>query len=445
MKYRSTRSAATVNLDEALISGIAQDGGLFVPEALPLFESGEFDGAETILDIANVLLSPFFEDSKLAGQLHSILAETFNFPIPLIPMPDEAGNVALLELFHGPTVAFKDVGAGFLAACLCRLEQGAATPLTILVATSGDTGGAVAAAFDRRPGIRVVVLFPDGRVSARQAHQLTCWSDNVLSLAVRGSFDDCQALVKAAMADDTLNEEYRFSSANSINIGRLLPQCTYYAASSLQHFRNSGRKPGFIVPTGNLGNAFACVMAREMGLPIGEIVLATNANRIIADFLAGSEWLPRDSIATLASAMDVGNPSNMERLRNLLGEANVLNERIRVFTVSDTDIEEQIRRVHAELGTVICPHTATATYACQQLSREARESNDWIIVATAHPAKFELIVEPLIDQEIPLPAPLVKIQSKPSRSVTISADLGSLENALRDQFHLDVSEQPGDK
>ena len=446
MKFRSTRGAASVNLDEALISGIALDGGLFVPDALPTFDIADFDGAESILDIANVLLTPFFKDSMLAGSLDSILAETFNFPIPVTPLPNDSGNAALMELFHGPTVAFKDVGAGFLAACLCRLEENAATPLTILVATSGDTGGAVAAAFDQRPGIRVVVLFPEGRVSARQAHQLTCWSDNVLSLAVRGSFDDCQALVKAAMADDKLNEEYRFSSANSINIGRLLPQCTYYAASSLQHFRNSaGRKPGFIVPTGNLGNAFACVMAREMGLPIGDLVLTTNANRIIADYLAGSEWLPRDSIATLASAMDVGNPSNMERLRNLLGDANELNERIRVFTVSDTDIEEQIRRVHADFNTVICPHTATATYAYQHMSQETRENSDWIIVATAHPAKFELIVEPLIDEEIPLPAPLLKIQSQPTRSVAISADLGSLENSLHDQFHLDASEQPGAK
>ena len=445
MKYRSTRGAATVNLDEALIRGIAQDGGLFVPEALPAFEPHDFDGAETIPDVASALLTPFFEGSKLAGQLEHILAETFSFPIPLTPLTDESGNAFLLELFHGPTVAFKDVGAGFLAACLSRLEESPAAPLTILVATSGDTGGAVAAAFDQRPGIRVVVLFPEGRVSARQEHQLTCWSDNVLSLAVRGTFDDCQALVKAAMADDTLSTEYRFSSANSINIGRLLPQCTYYAASSLQHFRNSGRKPGFIVPTGNLGNAFACIMAREMGLPIGEIVLAVNANRIIADFLAGSEWLPRASIATLASAMDVGNPSNMERLRGLLGDANALNQRIRVFTASDNDIEAQIRRIHAGFNIAICPHTATATHAYQQLSPAAREGGDWIIVATAHPAKFELIVEPLIDEEIPLPEPLVKIQSKPSRSVPISADLASLKNVLHDRFHLDANEKSGDK
>ena len=445
MKFHSTRGAAAVTLDDALLGGIAADGGLFVPETLPGFEIDDYDGAVSSLDIAKILLTPFFEGSRLAADLDNILAETFHFPIPLTPLPVGDGNAAILELFHGPTAAFKDVGAGFLAACLCRLEQYAETELTILVATSGDTGGAVAAAFDQRPGIRVVVLFPDGRVSARQAHQLTCWSDNVLSLAVQGSFDDCQALVKSAMADKSLSDRYRFSSANSINVGRLLPQCTYYAASSLQHWRASGRKPGFIVPTGNLGNAFACNMAREMGLPIGEIVLATNANRIITDFLDGSEWLPRDSIPTLASAMDVGNPSNMERLRNLIGEADALNERIRVVSVNDEDIESQIKKVHSSYGIAICPHTATATYAYHSLSQAERQNSDWVIVSTAHPAKFELIVEPLIGADIPLPEPLLAIQSKPSHSVSIDANMKSLRNALNEGYHLDASDSPGHK
>jgi threonine synthase len=445
VKYVSTRSTATVTLDDALLRGIAADGGLFVPEALPHFGTDEFESADSTQEVAKILLEPFFEGSGLIGELNDILCETFSFPIPLTPLPVDCGRASILELFHGPTAAFKDVGAGFLAACLCRLEQNAASPLTILVATSGDTGGAVAAAFDQRPGIRVVVLFPDGRVTERQAHQLTCWSDNVLSLAVRGSFDDCQALAKAAMADKSLCKQYRFSSANSINIGRLLPQSTYYAASSLRYFHETGRKPCYIVPTGNLGNAFACIMAREMGLPIGKIILATNANRIIADFLAGSEWLPRDSIATLASAMDVGNPSNMERLRNLIGEADALNKSVRVWTVSDADIEEQIRQFYASHGIAICPHTATASHAYQQLSRSEREDMDWVIVATAHAAKFERIVEPLIAAQIPLPEALLTIESKPSRSVSIDARMDSLRDALHDRFELDADGSPGDK
>ena len=255
MRYFSTRGDGPVSLDTALVNGIADDGGLYLPESLPSFEPGEFAAADSIRGVARVLLRPFFAGSALQDDLEQIIAETFGFAIPATALP--GGQRSLLELYHGPTAAFKDVGAAFLAACLSRLEGDEASPLTILVATSGDTGGAVAAAFDQRPGMRVVVLFPDGRVSERQAHQLTCWSDNVLSLRVSGAFDDCQALVKAALADAELASIYRFSSANSINIGRLLPQMTYYADASLGHFKASGEKPNFVIPTGNLGNALA--------------------------------------------------------------------------------------------------------------------------------------------------------------------------------------------
>jgi threonine synthase len=341
----------------------------------------------------------------------------------------------LLELYHGPTAAFKDVGARFLAACLSRLEGDPAAPLTILVATSGDTGGAVAAAFDQRVGMRVVVLFPQGRVSARQAQQLTCWSDNVLSVEVNGAFDDCQRLVKAAMADRSLATDFRFSSANSINIGRLLPQSTYYAYASLQHFRATGSKPGFVIPTGNLGNAHACVMARAMGLPVGPIVLATNANRTIADYFASLDWQPRASVQTLATAMDVGDPSNMERLRALLGDAAELRQQLDVIAVDDADIRASIRQDFDEFGFATCPHTATATHVWRQMSAAQRQETDWILVATAHPAKFETVVEPLIGAAVPLPPELEAILSRPSRSVMIEASLDALAEAMRDRFY----------
>lgn len=439
MKYRSTRGAAGVSLDKALLSGIAPDGGLFVPEEIPRFSIDDFSPNDSLLQIAQRYLQPWFSGSSLAGDLPEILEETFTFPIPLSALPVADGYAGLLELFHGPTAAFKDIGARFLAACISRLDEGAVSPLTILVATSGDTGGAVAAAFDGRKGVRVVVLYPDGRVSERQAQQLSCWSDNVLSLAVQGSFDDCQALVKAAMADDELNRRHRFSSANSINIGRLLPQSIYYARTSLQHYWTSGNKPGFIVPTGNLGNAFACILAREAGLPIGDIILATNANTLIGDYLQGANWLPRTSIQTLASAMDVGNPSNMERLRNMLGDADALQKLLRVWSVSDADIEDQIAAAYRDYNLVICPHTATATYAYQQLSVDERAQQDWILVATAHPAKFESIVEPLIGNTISLPQGLLDIMSKPSRFTRIEATMASLV------AQLDASLVTGDK
>ena len=434
MNFRSTRGKETVSFDEALIQGIAPDGGLYLPVKLPVFDIGEFANADSISAVARVLLAPFFEGSKLASAIDEIIAETFSFPLPVTVLPVSDCNAALLELFHGPTAAFKDVGAGFLAACISRLEGDLENPLTILVATSGDTGGAVAAAFNERPGIRVVVLFPDGRVSDRQAHQLTCWGDNVLSLAVAGSFDDCQAMVKQAMADAELNAKFHFSSANSINIGRLLPQSIYYADASLRHFRETGRKPGFIVPTGNLGNALACCLARQFGLPIGDIVLATNANRIISDFLAGDEWLPRDSIQTHASAMDVGNPSNMERLRFLFGEADRLNAVVSATSVSDEEIEEEIRRSFSEFDRTLCPHTATATHAWRELADDRRTGNDWILVATAHPAKFETIVEPIIGQTIELPEEMTGILSRERRFEKIEPGLQAMTVALDHRF-----------
>lgn len=434
LRFVSTRGTAQVSLDAALVNGIADDGGLYVPVELPSFEPTDFVGTGTIPEVADILLRPFFSDSELIDDLQQILAETFSFPIPLTKLPASSGHAELLELYHGPTAAFKDVGAGFLAACLSRLEGDPAAPLTILVATSGDTGGAVAAAFNGRPGMRVVVLFPDGRVSARQAHQLTCWGENVLSLSVQGAFDDCQALVKAALAAPALSANYRFSSANSINIGRLLPQSTYYANASLQHYAATGNKPGFVIPTGNLGNALACIMAREMGLPIGPIVLATNANRTIPEYFETLQWLPRASVQTLASAMDVGDPSNMERLRSMLGEADVLRDCLGVLSVDDAMIEAEIRRDYAEFGFATCPHTATATHTWRQLDAQMRADNDWILVATAHPAKFETIVEPLIGTTVPLPKELEEILSRPSRSVQIDADLGALETALAEHF-----------
>ena len=430
MQYRSTRGDIPVSLDEAIVLGIADNGGLFLPSELPAFDDKAFIGVDSMHDVASAFLRPFFEGSSLEDELDDIVSETFRFPIPMSSMPFEDGYCGILELFHGPTAAFKDVGAGFLAACLSRLEGDPDNPLTILVATSGDTGGAVAAAFDGRAGMRVAVLYPDGRVSDRQAHQLTCWSENVLSLAVKGTFDDCQGLVKGAMGDASLSALHRFSSANSINIGRLLPQCIYYAHSALMHYHATSRKPSYIVPTGNLGNAFACYLAREMGLPIGNIILATNANRTIVDYLDSSEWSPRTSVQTLASAMDVGNPSNMERLRSHGGDANSLARQVRATSVSDDEIRAEILRVFAEFDRVVCPHTATATFAWHSLTTEEKRTQDWILAGTAHASKFEQIVEPIIGQLVPVPDELAGILSRRRRFVTIEPTMKALTEAL---------------
>jgi threonine synthase len=338
----------------------------------------------------------------------------------------------VLELFHGPTAAFKDVGARFLAALMERaLERSAdSRPLTILVATSGDTGGAVAAAFHRRAGIRVGVLFPKGQVSPRQQHQLTCWGDNVRAFEIDGTFDECQALVKAAFTDPDLRRRHRLTAANSINIGRLLPQVAYHAAAGLWHWRRHGTAAGSIVPSGNLGNGMACVWARAMGLPIRELVLAVNANRTIPDYLATGQWQPRPSVATLASAMDVGNPSNMERLRNLLPDFASLRTSVEAYPVDDASIRTQIEKDYARYGEIWCPHTATAFWVYDHLPQGRKTGQAWIVSATAHPAKFESIVEPVIGRQVPIPAALQDLLARPTASTPLPPRLAEFKDAL---------------
>ena len=384
--------------------------------------------------VATHYLAPFFDGASLASELGDIVSETFTFPVPLHDLSPVVGApLRVLELFHGPTAAFKDVGARFLAACLTRLDAAVddERPLTILVATSGDTGGAVAAAFHRRPGIEVVVLFPEGRVSPRQQHQLCCWGDNVTSLAVAGGFDDCQALVKAAFTDPELSQRFRFSSANSINIGRLLPQSVYYAAASLQCHAETGNRLSLAIPTGNLGNALAAVLARAAGLPIGDILMVTNANRTVPDYLASGQYEGRASVATIASAMDVGNPSNMERLRHLFGEAPALRELgLDAVSVDDAQIREQIRADARRFDFAWCPHSATAMYAWQHHLDDADRERPWAVVATAHPAKFDTIVEPLIGETVPVPPALAELLERPARFARIEPQLDALAEVL---------------
>jgi len=413
----------------ALLQGLAPDGGLYIPESWPHLPPEAFAGAEALPDVAMRLLTPFVRDDPIAPALSGIVQEAFNFPAPLVPLEGD-GRLSVLELFHGPTAAFKDFGARFLAACFARLREAQSRPLTILVATSGDTGGAVAAAFYGRPRIAVAVLFPKGLVSPTQERQLTCWGGNVRSLAVRGSFDDCQRLVKEAFLDMGLKAHTQLSSANSINLGRLLPQSVYYAATSLAIWRRYGERASFIVPSGNLGNSLGCLWARQMGLPIGEVVLAHNANRTVPDYLESGAWRPRPSVATLASAMDVGDPSNMERLRALYPEIGPLRAAVSAVSVSDEEIRARIRFGYERYGQIWCPHTATAAEAFERLPADKRRRGRWVLVATAHAAKFREIVEPLIGRAVPVPEALAALFARPSQYVEIEASLSALRAAL---------------
>jgi len=430
MRYLSTRDAAhSVGLSDAVARGLAPDGGLYVPESLPAVDPAALGDPSDLSAVARRLLSPFAAGDPIARGLDAITKEAFDFPVPVKEVAGAGGPLSVLELFHGPTAAFKDFGARFLAATLERIPRADARRLTILVATSGDTGGAVAAAFHGRPWVDVVVLYPRGLVSSRQEKQLACWGGNVRTLSVAGNFDDCQRMVKDAFVDPGLNAALRLSSANSINIGRLLPQMVYYARASLELSKADGRAPGFIVPSGNLGNALACIWAREIGLPIGDIVLASNANRTVPEFLETGQWRPRPSVATLASAMDVGNPSNMERLRGLFPDLSDLRGRIRAEAVSDAEIRETIRRDHRELGQTWCPHTATAACVYRRLAARQRAGR-WVVVATAHPAKFNDIVEPLIGETVPVPDALAQLLSLPSMQVEGAPGLEALRAVL---------------
>lgn len=431
MQYVSTRDEAqTLTLSEAIARGIAPDGGLYVPERFPHFANRSFEGESEIDGIGPLLLAPFAEGDPLADELPAICREAFDFPVPLLPLEGAPAPASVLELFHGPTCAFKDIGARFLAACLQRIRKGEPRKLTILVATSGDTGGAVAAAFHDKPWVDVVVLYPKGLVSDRQAQQLACWGGNVRTFAVRGTFDDCQRMVKEAFQDPALAQTHQLSSANSINVGRLLPQMTYYAKAGLEIWRQTGRRANFIIPTGNLGNALACLWARHVGLPIGEIVLATNANQTITDYLRTGEWEPRSSVPTLASAMDVGNPSNMERLRHLHSDFEELQGQIGASSVDDIEIRSTIRRDSHELNHLWCPHSATAAKVFRRLvSRGAR--GHWVIVATAHPAKFHDIVEPHAGREVPVPPSLARLLALPRQEMELEPTLQALRTQMQ--------------
>jgi threonine synthase len=429
LRYHSTRSAGpTVPISQAIAAGLAPDGGLYVPEALPSIDSAKFDPHGSLADTAATLLAPFFAGDPLASELPAICAEAFTFDAPLRALPAHP-HTLMLELFHGPTSAFKDFGARFLAACLRRLPRNDARPLTILVATSGDTGAAVAAAFHRQPNVRVVILYPDGRVSPRQAHQLGCFGDNVSALRVAGRFDDCQRMVKAALNDTALQAQLPLSSANSISLGRLLPQMSYYAHAALGWWHQHGTLLNFIVPTGNLGNALACLWARELGLPIGTVQLACNANATLPDYFAGAAYAPREAVATLANAMDVGAPSNFERLRWTFPDEDRLGGLLRADSVDDAAIRQTITLHARQHGEIFCPHTATAMQRLDRL-RDEGDRSPWAVVATAHPAKFESVVEPLIGNTVAVPTALAALLQRGASAEPLVAENAALSQWL---------------
>jgi threonine synthase len=424
MKFISTRNKnIQTSLSEAIRSGIPNGGGLYVPECLPKIQLDLFSADKAYSEFAALVLKDFFTEDILSDQLPTLCQEAFNFPVPLKKIND---NTFILELFHGPTLSFKDFGARFLAEIFNAFST--AQKITILVATSGDTGSAVASAFYKK-NINVIIFYPAGKISPRQEHQITCFGENILTLAVNGNFDDCQHLVKTAFDDVWFQDHMALSTANSINIGRLLPQITYYAYSSVKFFHQYQTQAGFIIPSGNLGNITAAYWAKVMGFPIREIVMATNANRVISDYLESGEYHPCASIKTLANAMDVGDPSNFERLSDLFKTFEVFKNNVQAFSVSDDEIKSTIRSFYQKNHTILCPHTATACFVREKLSQDP-----WIVVATADPCKFETVIEPLLDQKIEPSAQLKWMLSRPVYQLNVSNNINEIKKIITPIF-----------
>ena len=417
-RFISTRGQSpAVSLAQAIRAGAAPDGGLYLPEQQL---SGNCDPSLSLPDFAANFLAPFFAGDELELDLDAICTSAFDFPIEVKTLAD---GRRVLELFHGPTGAFKDFGARFLMGCLDRLGD-PAHPLTVLAATSGDTGGAVGCAAEGRAAVRAVILYPKGRVSPFQEHQLTCWNAPVRAIEVDGDFDDCQRLAKAAFANPAMTKALNLTSANSISIGRLMPQMAYVAYAATRLFAETGHKPGFVIPTGNLGHGFAALYARAMGAPIGPLHFATNENRTLADWAATGLYEPRPSVATIANAMDVGAPSNFERLISL----PQAQREVTVDLITDDAIKA---RIIADQATYLwCPHSAAAAEAYARLPQATRDERPWLISATAHPYKFADVIEPLTGETITAPPALAAILTRPSAKDSIRPELAELEALL---------------
>jgi len=428
--FSTNRRSPIVGFREALRQGLAPDGGLYLPIDLPRVLPAELAAWRGLpFDTLAVRLAERLLQDELSGDvLGRLVADAMNFPVPTVPHGD---GLFVLELFHGPTLAFKDFGARFLARLFGYLLAERDDHATILVATSGDTGSAVARGFAGVLGIRVVVLYPAGRVSPFQEAQMATIGGNVTAVRVPGVFDDCQRLVKAAFLDPEL-AHLRLSSANSINIGRLIPQMFYYFSGYLAAAPRPGDPVVFSVPSGNLGNLTAGVLASRMGLPVSRFIAATNVNDVLPEFLATGVFRARPSVATLSNAMDVGDPSNFTRLAALHdGSAERMRASIRGERVTESETRAAIRHAHAQRGTILDPHAAVAYAAARRYRGEPGSTAPVVVLATAHPAKFAAAIFEELGIEPELPAADRDWRTRPLRAIDLpNADAAGFRDFL---------------
>ena len=431
MVYYSThKKVADISLQDAVMKGLADDKGVFMPNKIKVLPPAFFETIETLSlqEIAYVVADAFFGEDVDAHSLKRIVYDTLDFEIPLVKV---AQNCYSLELYHGPTMAFKDVGARFMSRLLAHfIQQNRKKHVKVLVATSGDTGSAVANGFLGVEGIHVYVLYPKGLVSAIQESQFTTLGQNITALEVDGTFDDCQRLVKSAFMDEELNKCFNLTSANSINVARFLPQAFYYFYAYAQ-LKKIGKAHNIVVsvPSGNFGNLTAGLFAKRMGLPIKRFIAANNRNDIFLSYLQTGKYEPRTSIPTIANAMDVGDPSNFERILALYEDSHtaICND-ISGFAYEDHQIKHAIKSCLNATNYLLDPHGACAY---QALKDGLNEDEVGIFLETAHPAKFKETVEKITDQELPLPTQLQAFMRGKKRTIPISSDFETLKTFLK--------------
>ena len=426
--YSTNKQSPEVSFEEALFKGLPDDNGLYMPLSIPTLPGSFFEGLEdmSLQEMAVEVTHSLIGDEIGKKDVEKIIYDAMNFPLELHQVED---NIFGLELFHGPTMAFKDFGARFMSRVMGHFLQKKQKEITILVATSGDTGSAVAHGFLGVPGIKVVILYPSGKVSAIQEKQLTTIGQNVTALEVDGTFDDCQKMVKQAFLDKELNKTKHFTSANSINIARLIPQSFYYFyAWSMLH--SDGKPLVFCTPSGNFGNLCGGLIAKRMGLPVDHFVAATNANHIVPDYLKTKKFEPKPSIATISNAMDVGNPSNFPRVQALFeGSYEKMSREISGAWYTDQQTAKAVEEVFKKEEYLLCPHSAIGYLGVKDyLKRHPGKTG--VFLATAHPAKFYDVVEKITRQKVEMPAELLETMEKPKTSVKVAASFEALREQL---------------
>ena len=430
MKLYSTKNPTVfVSLKEAVFKGLPDDNGLFMPDFIPQLDADFIKNLKNhsfqsiAFTVAKTLLRGVIPDEDLKV----LVEKAIDFPAPVVKLDD---STHILELFHGPSLAFKDFGARFMAQLMSYFNQEDTRELIILVATSGDTGGAVAAGFYKTLGIKVVILYPSGKVSMLQEKQLTTLGENITALEVEGTFDDCQALVKKAFLDKELTSKIRLSSANSINIARLIPQSFYYF-EAFKQLETHGKPVVFSIPSGNFGNLTAGLFAQKMGLPVSKFIAATNANDVVPQYLASGTYTPTPSVPTLSNAMDVGNPSNFARMLDLYSSTwNIMTKNIVGYAYDDETTKQAMREVKVKYDYVIDPHGAIGYLALKNYQKEQDVNAVGIILETAHPAKFLDDVESILEQKIDVPERLASLADKKKESRLSPTDFGDFKNWL---------------